>query len=82
MRAILHPLSSSSSNTTEDNDACIVVLLPSTLPRYQRTPGELQGTTTSVIVVPLPLLPCLYPLPLPPFCPTLPLSPFCWFYQR
>jgi len=40
MRAILHPLSSSSSNNTEDNDARIIVPLPSTLPRYQRTPGN------------------------------------------
>jgi len=40
MRAILHPPSSSSSNTTEDNDARVVAPLPSTLPRYQRTPGN------------------------------------------
>jgi len=40
MRAILHPPSSSSSNTTKDNDAPIVVPLPSTLPCYQRTPGN------------------------------------------
>jgi len=40
MCTILHPPSSSLSNTTEDNDARIVVPLPSTLPRYQRTPGN------------------------------------------
>ena len=40
MRAILHPRSSSSSNTTEDNDTRVVVPLPSTLPRYQQTPGN------------------------------------------
>jgi len=41
MRTILHPpSSSSSSNTMEDNDAPVVVPLPSTLPRYQRTPGN------------------------------------------
>jgi len=44
--------------------------------------NELRGMTTSVIIVPLPLLPCLYPLPLPPFRPTLALLPFCWFYRR
>jgi len=40
MRAILHPRSSSSSNTTEDNDTRVVVPLPSTLPRYQQTLGN------------------------------------------
>jgi len=40
MRAILHPPSLLSSNTTEDNNAPVVVPLPSTLPRYQQTPGN------------------------------------------
>jgi len=40
MRAILHPLSSLSLNTREDNDAPVIVPLPSTLPRYQRTLGN------------------------------------------
>jgi len=44
--------------------------------------NKLRGTTTSVVVIPLPLLPCLYPLPLPPSPATLPLLPFFWFYQR
>ena len=43
MRAILHPPSLLSSNTTEDNNAPVVVPLPSTHPRYQQTPGNDDG---------------------------------------